>query len=498
MVYSRIASHVDYNEEDSICSEDVGHESNLYVSKLFEQDIIFTLGKVKFTHIDNGVIFFPIYLVSDKFEIVEKIGIYEMTKDEFLENIDQMKNEIDLSLLHEPIIFKNTEKTLRKLGCYSSHKVVAHKNITRTKKSQYDKNGKYDKNNKNDDKKNGNNKDENNDENIIHDVVGDVNYEITDLDFSNINRNIEISLKDGIFVKHDRERMSLLPDELKETAEQITKSYRTSANDNWLKRMMKNPHYEFKDVHDDNNSFYAVIRDAFEQIGYYTTIQKLRNIVAKHTTKKHLIANRILFSEYNSQISNLRIRMIEIRRIIEVDFRKKIKNSVLTRVEQKDIINKCAILKDEFDTMNKLKKNIIKIIDDTFGKDFELVGNLEKYKERIVSNNCCINSNAISIIERELNIKTIIFSEIDCNDQNEVIKSEKYIDGKILYKPDYYILISVRNGYYKSVSYKNKKILEFPEIPYNVKMIIIKKNMAGISGKYASIEGRDGNERYCL
>ena len=113
---------------------------------------------------------------------------------------------------------------------------------------------------------------------------------------------------------------------------------------------------------------------------------------------------------------------------------------------------------------------------------------MEKYKERIVLNNCCINSNAISIIERELNIKTIIFSEIDCKDQNEVITSEKYIDGKILYKPDYYILISVRNGYYKTVSYKGKKILEFPEIPYNVKMMIIKKNMAGISGKYASIE----------
>ena len=141
MVYSRIASHVDY----IICSEDIGHESNLYVSKLFEQDIIFTLGKVKFTYIDKGVIFFPIYLVSDKFEIVKKIGIYEMT-EVFLENIDQIKNEIDLSLLHEPVIFKNTEKILRKLVCKSSHKLVVErpvKHITRTKKSQYNKNGKY-------------------------------------------------------------------------------------------------------------------------------------------------------------------------------------------------------------------------------------------------------------------------------------------------------------------------------------------------------------------
>ena len=117
MVYSRITSRIDYDEEDnSIHSEDVGHESSLYESVSFKQNVILTLGKVKFTYIDKGVVYFPIYLVSDKFEIIERIGIDEIKKNSFLDNVEKLNNEIDMSLLHEPIIFKNTEHILKNLG----------------------------------------------------------------------------------------------------------------------------------------------------------------------------------------------------------------------------------------------------------------------------------------------------------------------------------------------------------------------------------------------
>ena len=64
---------------------------------------------------------------------------------------------------------------------------------------------------------------------------------------------------------------------------------------------------------------------------------------------------------------------------------------------------------------------------------------------------CFVNSNTISILERELNVKLIVFSENDREDQNEVIKVEKKIDGKINYKPDYYILCSFKNERYKKL-----------------------------------------------
>ncbi len=481
MVLSRITSRVDYDEEDyRVHSEDVGYESRLYESVLFNKKVILTLGKVKFTFIDKGVVFIPIYLVSRvtnsptnglisnsyKYKIVRRIGVYEMKKNKFIDNIQENSNEIDMSLLNKPIIFDNSESVI------SSHKnspIIVVKDVS----------------------KNVVMKPQNVDEDIPHKkniydvVIDDLQLGITDI--SPVNIEIDKSLKDGIFTKHDREKTSLHHDEGKETAGEITRSYRQSSNDNWIKKMMKNPHYELKDV-DDKNSFFNVIKDSFERIGYYTTVHKLRCVVAKYTTDKYLIDKRILYSEYKSQVENIRTRMMEIKRVIEVDMRNKIKNSILTKTEQKGIIDNCNVLKDEFDRLNKLKKDTAKIIDDTFGTNFDNITSLEKYKESIISNNCFVNSNTISIIERELNVKLIVFSENDREDQNEVIKVEKGIDGKKNYRPDYYILCSVKNGRYKKLSYKGKEIMEFTEIPYHVKIMILKKNMAGISGNFAVIE----------
>jgi hypothetical protein len=472
MVLSRITSRIDYDEEDyRVHSEDVGHESSLFESVLFKKNVILTLGKVKFTFIDKGVVFFPIYLVSkvsipkttDKYAIIRRIGVYEMNKNEFINNIKGNSNEIDMSLLKRPIIFENS------IGVIHSHRtlpkiVVKDVPVPKIAVKDVPKIVSVD---------------------AVDDIVDDLEIGITDI--SLINREIDKSLRDGIFTKHDREKTSLNHDEGKDTAEEITKLYRQSSNDNWIKKMMKNPHYELKDV-DDNNSFFNVVKDVFEKIGYYTTVHKLRCVVAKYTTDNYLNDKRTLFAEYKSQLTNLRTKMMEIKRTIEVDMRNKIRDSVLTKGEQKCIIDKCNILKDEFDRMNKLKRETMKIIDDTFGKDFENITSLEKYKESIVSNKCFVNSNTISIIERELNVKIIVLSEDDNGDQNEVIKVEKKIDGKINYKPDYYILSSVKNGRYKRVSYKGKEIMEFTEIPYHIKIMIIKKNMAGISGNYSFIE----------
>lgn len=471
MVLSRITSTVDYDEEDyRVHSEDVGHRSSLFESVLFKKKVILTLGKVKFSFIDKGVVFYPIYLVSkvsiangrgtttDKYAIIRRIGVYEMNKNDFINNIQENSNEVDMSLLKRPIIFDNSisviniHRTLPKIVVKEAPKnVVA--DVAKV---------------------------------VVIDTVDDIVDDL-ELGISDINREIDKSLKDGIFTKHDREKTSLNHDEGKDTAEEITRSYRQSSNDNWVKKMMKNPHYELKDV-DDNNSFFNVVKDAFEKIGYYTTVHKLRCVVAKYTTDNYLNDRRTLLAEYKSQLTNLRTRMMEIKRTIEVDMRNQIKSSILTKGEQKVIIDKCNILKDEFDRMNKLKRDTTKIIDDTFGKDFEKITSLEEYKESIVSNKCFVNSNTISILERELNVKLIIFSENDCEDQNEVIKVEKKIDGKINYKPDYYILCSFKNERYKKLSYKGKEIMEFTEIPYHIKIMIIKKSMAGISGNYSVIE----------
>ena len=461
MVLSRLTHVINYYEDDVIHSEDLGHESSLYNIELFKQVVTVTLGKVKFTYVSKGVLYFPLYLVSHNNKFFQ-IGVYEIASN----HIDKMMGDIDLSLLSDPLLFCNAKQVIEESN----------------KKAQVNKRSRVF----------GNKIQEEIRERVQEEIQERVQERvqelgIDELHITDIDKEIQRTLKSGIFTKHDREKTSLLPDELKETAEQMTITFHQSSKHNWITHLMKNSHYELKDVEDDG-SFFTVVKDAFEQIGYYTTIKKLRSVIAMNTTEKYLVEQRILYSEYNAQLFKMKKMMVDIKKTIEVDLRVKIQNSVITKVEQKRLLDKCNILKDEFDRINKLKNETMKKMDDTFGKQFGEIDSLEKYKEFIMSSKYSINLNGVSIIERELNVIIITFSEMDKLDHNEVIQSEGHTPGKIIYKPDFYILCSMKNGKYKKVSYKCKNILEFSEIPYHVKIMIIKRMISGIAGKFACIE----------
>jgi hypothetical protein len=328
-----------------------------------------------------------------------------------------------------------------------------------------------------------------NNEDIVDDdinedgIIDDNELSISERYFSKISKKIDFSLKDDIFVKHERQRTSLLPDETKDTAEPITRTYKRSSGDNWVKVMMKNPHYELISVPDDD--FLGVVKDAFEQIGYYTTTRKLSTLIAKNMTDKHLLENRILHSEYMVQVDELRKKMLQLKRTIEVDMKSKIRDSVLTKAEQKKIIDECLVLKIKFEDYSKLRKDILNLVNKKFGQDFKEITHLESYKEFIASSKYRIDEFGISILEKELELKMIILEEDDKDDPNEVIKRGE-CNGN--YNPKHYIVCTVSNGRYKCLSYKNRRILEFSEIPYHLKTMIVKKIMTGIAGPFSLIE----------
>jgi hypothetical protein len=142
-------------------------------------------------------------------------------------------------------------------------------------------------------------------------------------------------------------------------------TFHQSNKHNWITNLMRNTHYELKDV-EEENSFFTVIKDAFEQIGHYTTIKKLRCVVALNTTEQYLTKQRVMYSEYKAQLFEMKKMMMEIKRTIEVDLRGQIQNSLITKVVQKSLIDKCNTLKDEFDRINRLKNDTIRMMDDTF------------------------------------------------------------------------------------------------------------------------------------
>ena len=63
MVNSLLDDTVNYIESSDIDPSDLEYSANLYETTIFNKDIIFALGKPKYTYIDNNIVYYSIYLV---------------------------------------------------------------------------------------------------------------------------------------------------------------------------------------------------------------------------------------------------------------------------------------------------------------------------------------------------------------------------------------------------------------------------------------------------
>jgi hypothetical protein len=93
-----------------------------------------------------------------------------------------------------------------------------------------------------------------------------------------------------------------------------------------------------------------------------------------------------------------------------------------------------------------------------------------------------------------LNVKFIILSEenFEEGDLDSVMRCEVYNNADMKegekFNPDYYIMTTHTGNHYTLISYKNKNIFKFKEIPYDIKTLIINKCMEKNSGVYYLIQ----------
>jgi hypothetical protein len=104
---------------------------------------------------------------------------------------------------------------------------------------------------------------------------------------------------------------------------------------------------------------------------------------------------------------------------------------------------------------------------------------LEEYKQYILTSSFWADSASITILEYILQMKLIILES--ARDNHRIVTCTEKI-GKKGFKPQYYILVQYTgktstSTHYELVSYKNKKIFTFKEIPYGIKVSILSNCM---------------------
>ena len=477
MVSSKLNTNVIYQESKKVDPEDKGEESCLYEIDIFEKQVVITLGKLKYTFANKHILYVPIYLVNPDNTIDAQIGIYEF-EDNLIMKIMDDEGDIDITYMTDPLLYDFSETVVNK-----------------TKSDVIEYLSKWEK--------------------PSTDVVSNVdiaaiaaitdNAEESDEDDDNIMRlkipkmvkskQMEKAVKlidTGIFSTNInlQQQPNVLSQETELEADEIQQLFKESSKNTWIQKYMKNPHYDIHEVEANGDCFFAVVRDAFKQIGKITTVAHLRAILAREVTDKLFQDYRNLFIEFDSIIKGIDHECVSIKKILENDLKQR-KSKKLS--DQQAIKKEVDDLREKFMELRSQRKEIKDIIDETIG-DISQITTFEQFRDYIQTSQYWADTWAISTLERVLNMKMIIFSEqayIDGAFDNSVLNCgeasiQTQTEGK--FSPNFYIMTSYSGNHYRLISYKSKKILTFSEIPYHIKIMVINKCFEKNSGIYYLIE----------
>jgi predicted NAD-dependent protein-ADP-ribosyltransferase YbiA (DUF1768 family) len=475
MVKSKInPDKVIYNETKSIDEGDIGYASSVYEIELYNNDIEIVLGREKYTYSEHGIIYYTIYLLLGG-SPVARIGVFEIESNNLISILDE-DNDIDLSK-GNILLFDNEEYIIKKINEYKeSHQHLEEVDeevevIEKKEESEH--------------------LDE--PENETHEDDSDddaTRFKIPENKKSKENEQIKEQLKNGLFMVDDSiNKRKLLSEETEEDSDKMKRDYVENARNSWIQQFMKNDHYDLLDVPGDGDCFFHTLVEAYAQIGHKTTTEKLRSALADEVTDETYQQYRTLYVNFLGEIQAKEKEMKDAKKIIAELKKRSEKTS--DKEESNSLLKEAKNMVEQYNKFKIQKEDTKEMISEF---DFmEGVDSYEKFKGAIMKRDFWADTWAISTLEKKLNMKCIILSEeaykngdldsvLQCGQLNDDITN---VDN---YSPEYYIIVSHHGNHYQLISYKEKHILKYPEIPYDIKALIINKCMEKNAGPYYLIK----------
>ena len=466
MVVSRLNKNITYKELSRLEKEDALKQSILYEleienAQIPKVNIVIAIGnaRVNYETYNPGVVYFPIYFVTKKRTALQ-IGVYEILKNELYKFVNkENKNDINdiknYRLFEQPLLWSWIDNS------FIIENRLPPIVVENKEDDSDDDNDEEEENDSDDDKEKG--KQRGGRSPAVEYVIPEYR-------------------KDIFTLMGDVRGPELLKEETKEIADLIKRE-----NDlNWISKFMKNENY---DISDKDNFFHA-IQSAFEQIGQQTFEKKLRKKLGDSKfIESYFHRQKMKYNESMKYYQQTQ-KKLEIEERKKEEYKKELKQKKATATKLQDFeIKEYNRLKKEIELLT-IQKNELK----TLKKEFEYmrtIDSVEQMKDYIMSKNYSIDEYTLSFLEKLLKVKFILFSE-DSNRENDLKGSiDCGIKDETLskFQPEYYILLefSELKNKYSLVSYKNKKIFTFKEIPYDLKNIISYKCVENVEGNFSRI-----------
>lgn len=473
-VISNINAEIKYKEVKTIDEEDLDHVSTVYELDLFSQDtesatpmtISVVLGKPKYIYSQKNVVFFPIYAVSKQC-VRAQIGVFELESSKLL---NVYKNgQIDVDRLPEPLLY--TFSTPTYLAKIDADPKLFQQSLTPEQPPQQE------------DVAPILEEERENDHLALKTSTRDISLTKTEA---------QKTLQEGIFEQGESdEAVEPLPEETEDDAAKAKAEYKESARNTWLEKYMKNNAYRIHENEGSGDCFFAVVRDAFAQIGKKTSVEKLRAVLADELTDNVFQEYRAIYLGFQDEIMQLDQEMAKTKTTIG-EYKKRVKGADTTAADTKSLIQQASDMSIQYNEAKKKKTETEALQKDYVGyiKDIDT---LEKMRAYIKTPNFWADTWAIATLERVLNVKFVIFSETAFaeSDLDGVVQCgeiDKRLQERQQFTPDFYIMTSYSGNHYRLVSYKQRKIFQFREVPYDVKVLILNKCLAKMAGPFFLIQ----------
>lgn len=450
---------IEYKSQYSIDIDDIDYDTSVYDYDIDGLTIEIALGKIKYTYSKHGVLFCSIYLIVND-EPNSRIGIFEIRENDILNSITDDELELDKGNI---IIFASTQYINRKMEKTMKEIKVDDKN------------------------------DDIFDETI--EVIDTITVEPDDVmkldineeQISTIANKINNEGIDKIFTDINRDNIpTMLPEESQIDTDEIIADYKESSKNNWIETFTRNNNYSIIDNEGGGDCLFAVIRDGYRQIGKQTTVKKLRALLAKEVTQDMFVEYKELYTNFFTEHQSIDAEMVAIRKMLN-ELKRRIKN-ITEKAERETILKEASELTTRYSKLKDERVVTKQLLNEfLYMQDIKSIEDLSNY---ILTSNYWADNWAISTLERLLNIKLIILDKnaYTNGDVDAIMNCGPIHNNKNIYSPDYYIMTSYTGNHYELVSYKNKNILKFREIPYNIKSMIINKCLECNSGVYYLIE----------
>ena len=485
MISSEINSKIKYIEVKTIDPEDAGHISSIYEIELFDILIAIVLGKPKYTFSQQDVVYYPVYVISNN-KIKSQIGIYELESNKVLSMLDS-DGDLEIFKLGEPLLYTFVNKKYITQSNFDPN--IYYKNYNTTIKKAVENEITKLQNIEKD-------KDVEKDEDDIFKL------KVSNEKVSKEKEKIDNTLEKGVFIVDKNFEKPIL---LNEETETEKTNFLKNAKNTWIENFMRNNSYKITEVESNGDCFFAVVRDAFKTIGYNTTVSKLRAVVAHEASDEIYREHRTLYFQLETE-RNIIEDEIKLIKKTNVEYQKRMKK-ITDLEESKKLELEVNKLKEDYKKKKKELAESNENIDLHVGF-IKSLDTFEKYQQYIQTSSFWADAWAISVIEKVLNIKMMIFNEKSYKDNSldsvfncGIVNND--IEKNGTFYPDFYIMTTYSGDHYRLITYKNKSIFTFSEIPFNVKNLVVNKCLERNSGLYYLIQdfrnyksklGLDANE----